>query len=220
MFKPLAALLPLAMLSACISFGAKPPPTLLTLRTTAEVPVGQRQVAAAGAATTRSTLTLGGQPVGSVTNGPLVASNSITVSVPTATQEIATVRVPVQATPTSIAYLKNAAWVEPPARAFGRLLGDTLTARSGRVVLSSAQSFQTGASQLTGDLRAFGVDAASNSAVVVFDAALLRTSGGGIEKQRFEARVPVAAIDATNAGVGLNAAANQIAAQVADWVGR
>lgn len=220
MFKPLAVLLPLAALSGCISFGAKPPPTLLTLRTDAQVPVGQRQVAAAGVATTRSTLTLGGQPVGSVTNGPLVGSNSITVTVPTATQEIATVRVPVQATPTSIAYIKNAQWVEPPARAFARLLGDTLTARSGRVVLSSAQSFQTGSAQLTGDLRSFGVDAASNSAVVVFDAALLRTSGGGIEKQRFEARVPVAAIDAASAGVGLNAAANQVAAQVADWVGR
>ena len=218
--KPLALLLPLS-LASCISFGAKPPPSLLTLRTAAQVPVGQPQVAAAAPGTTRSTLSFGGQPVASVTDGPVAGGSSITVATLNATQEIATNRVPVQSTPTSVAYIKNAVWVEPPARAFARVLGDTLTARTGRVVLSSAQSFQTGAAQLTGDLRTFGIDAASQSAVVVFDAALVRASAGGaIEKQRFEARVPVAAIDPANAGVGLNAAANQVAAQVADWVGR
>ena len=218
--KTLALLLPLA-LAGCITIGAKPPPSLLTLTTAARVPVGQPQFAVASPGTTRSTLSLGGQPVASVTDGPVAGGGSITVATPTATQEIATVRVPVQSTPTSVAYIKNAQWVEPPARAFARVLGDTLTARTGRVVLSQAQSFQTGAAQLTGDLRTFGIDAASNSAVVVFDAALVRSSASGaIEKQRFEARVPVAAIDAADAGVGLNAAANQVAAQVADWVGR
>jgi cholesterol transport system auxiliary component len=33
-------------------------------------------------------------------------------------------------------------------------------------------------------------------------------------------RVPVAAIDAVNAGPALGQAANQVAAEVADWVGR
>ena len=218
--KKLAPLLPALALAGCISFGAKPPPSLLTLRTAEQVPVGQRQVAATSPATTRSTLTLGNQPIATVTNGPLAGSNSITVETISATQEIATNRVPVQATPTTVAYIKNALWVEPPARAFARVLSDTVTARTGRVVLSSSQSFQTGSAQLSGDLRSFGIDAASSSAVVVFDAALLRTTGGGIEKQRFEARVPVSAIDPQDAGVGLNAAANQVAAQVADWVGR
>ena len=217
--KKLGLLLPLA-LAGCISFGAKPPPFLLMLHTAAQVPVGQRQVAAASPATTRSTLSVGNQPVASVTDATIGGGNSITVSTPSATQEIATVRVPVQATPTTVAYIKNAQWVEPPARAFARVLGDTLTARTGRVVLNSAQSFQTGAAQLTGELRAFGIDPGSSSAVVVFDAALLRSATGGLEKQRFEARVPVAAIDAANAGVGLNQAANQVATQVADWVGR
>ena len=219
--KTLVPLIAFTGLAGCISFGAKPPPQLLTLTSTAQVPVGQQQVAAVAPGSTASTLSIGGQPVATVTNQQVPAgSSSITIQVPTVPQELATARVPVQASATSVAYIKNAVWVEPPAQAFARVLGDTVTARTGRVVLSSAQSYQTGSAQMTGELRRFGIDAASQSAVVVFDASLLRATGGGIVKQRFEARVPVASIDAVGAGTGLNAAANQVAAQVADWVGR
>lgn len=212
-------------LAGCISFGAKPPPSLLTLTSSAEVPVGQQQLAAVAPGASASTLSVGGRAVATVTSGPVAVgggagSSSITVQTPSVPQELATPRVPVQATPTTIAYIKGALWVAPPAQGFQRMLGDTITARTGRVVLSSAQSFQTGSAQLTGELRQFGIDSASRSAVVVYDASLLRASGGGIAKQRFEARVPVTAVDAANAGTGLNAAANQVAVQVADWVGR
>lgn len=215
-----AAALPLA-LAGCISFGAKPPPALLTLTATAQPPVGQPQRAAISPATTRSTLAIGGRPVATLTNEPVVAgTSSITIDTPVVPQEIATPRVPVLATPGSIAYVKDAQWVEPPAQLFARLLGDTVTTRTGRVVLSTAQSFQAGGATLTGELRRFGLDASARTAVVTFDAALIRATGGGIEKQRFEASVPVTSIDAAGAGAGLNQAANQVAAQVADWVGR
>ena len=215
---PLAATVALA---GCITFGAKPPPSLLTLTSTAQPAVGQQQVAAVAPGTTASTLSVGGQQLGTVTTTAVPAgSSSITIQVPTVPQALATARVPVQATATTIAYIKGAVWVEPPAQAFARVLGDTVTARTGRVVLSSAQSYQTGSAQLTGELRQFGIDAASQSAIVVYDASLLRATGGGIAKQRFEAHVLVASVDAQGAGIGLNAAANQVAAQVADWVGR
>ncbi|MDA4831234.1 hypothetical protein NY536_07105, partial [Enterobacter hormaechei] len=55
-------------------------------------------------------------------------------------------------------------------------------------------------------------------AVVIYDAALTRAGKDTVEKRRFEARVPVAAIDAANAGTGLSQAANQVAAEVAAWV--
>ena len=64
---------------------------------------------------------------------------------------------------------------------------------------------------------------------MTFDATLVRdrpadANGArapqAFEKRRFEARVPVAAIDAASAGVALNRAANQVAMQVADWIGR
>ncbi len=224
--KTLVSLAATVALAGCISFGAKPPPVLLTLTTSAQVPVGQQQAAAVSPGTTASTLSLGGQPVATVTNQSLAPQQggggtaSITIQVPTVPQELATPRVPVQASPTTVAYIKQAIWVEPPAQGFQRVLSDTITARTGRIVLSSAQSYQTGSAQLTGELRTFGIDAASRSAVVVYDASLLRATGSGLVKQRFEARVSVASVDAEGAGVGLNSAANRVAAEVADWVGR
>lgn len=71
-------------------------------------------------------------PVGQTQDsGP---GRSITIQVPSSPQELATARVPVQENPTSIAYVKDAQWAEPPARLFARLMADTLTARVGRVV--------------------------------------------------------------------------------------
>ncbi|MBB4152732.1 cholesterol transport system auxiliary component [Sphingomonas jinjuensis] len=187
----LAAAMPLA---GCVSFGAKPPPSLLTLSSTAEVPVGQQQSSA--------------------------SAKTVTIAVPAVPQSLATTRVPVQATPTTIAYVKDAAWAEVPARLFARLLADTVTARTGRVVLSQAQSIADPGARLGGELRQFGLDAGARQAVVIYDASLMRADSQNVEKRRFEARVPVAAIDADAAGTGLSQAANQVAGQVADWVGR
>ena len=187
----LASALPLA---ACFSFGAKPPPSLLTLQPAAPVPVGAQASSA--------------------------IAKSVTVQVPTVPQALATARVPVQASATSVAYLEKALWVEVPARLFARLLSDTLTTRSGRVVLSPAQSISDPGSRLGGELRAFGLDATTREAVVTYDASLVRANESAVEKRRFEARVPVATIDAVAAGPALNQAANQVAGEVADWVGR
>jgi cholesterol transport system auxiliary component len=186
----LAALLPLA---GCISFGAKPPPSLLTLTTAAPIAVGQAQSSA--------------------------SARAIVVAVPTTPAALAALRVPVQTTPTEIAYVENAQWVEPPARLFARLLADTLTA-GGTVVLTGVQSVDSPAGNLRGELRAFGFDATARTAVVTFDALLTRGGGTTVEKRRFEASVPVATIDATTAGTALNDAANQVAAQVAGWANR
>ncbi|WP_448501263.1 ABC-type transport auxiliary lipoprotein family protein [Sphingomonas sp.] len=185
------ALLPL---SACIRFGAEPPPALMTLSPASEVPVGQTQSSANG--------------------------STITIRIPSTPQEISVQRVPVRSADTQIAYVPDAQWAEPPARLFARLLSDTLTARTGRVVLSSRQSSIDPGAMLSGELRSFGLDATTREAVVVYDASLMRSGANNVEKRRFEARAPIAAVDATNAASALNAAANQVAVQVADWVGR
>ena len=62
----------------------------------------------------------------------------------------------------------------------------------------------------------FGIDASPQQAVVVFDAVVAQ--GTDIRTRRFEARVPVSAIEAQAVGTALNQAANQVAAEVADWV--
>ena len=179
-------------LGGCISFGPKPAKLLLTLTPVASLPVGQVQTSA--------------------------RARSIVVQVPVTAASLATTRIPVQATATSLAYVKDAAWAEPPARLFARLVSDTLTA-GGTVVLSGVQSVDSPASNLAGELRAFGFDAATRSAIVTFDGVLTRGGATTVEKRRFEARVPVAAIDAAAAGPALNDAANQVAAQVAAWAG-
>ncbi len=186
-----AALLPL---SACISFGAKPPPVLLTISSASIVPIGQVQDSSKSA--------------------------TITILVPSVSQALATNRVPVQASDTAIAYVAKAQWVEQPARLFARLLSDTVGAKTGRVVLSNAQSYADPGARLSGELRNFGVDATTNEAVVTYDAALIRGAASVVEKRRFEARVPVTAVEAGAVGIGLNQAANQVAGEVADWVGR
>lgn len=181
-------------LAGCISFGASPPPSLLTLESRASVPVGEvRRVEGAGAVTILS------------------------FAVP---QALATPRVPVQATPTSIAYVPDAQWAEPPARLFAKLVGDTVAARTGRVVFQTGQTVADPGARLGGELRAFGLDATTREGVVTFDAQLVRGEGQAVEKRRFEARVGLAGeIDATTAAASLNDAANRVATEVAEWVG-
>jgi len=179
-------------LSGCISFGAKPPASLLTL-----TPASSVQAAVSRSAT---------------------PGNAVTVVVPAAPQELRTNRVPVRAGATAVSYLKDAQWVEMPVALFGRLLSGTIAARTGRVVLDPDQfTFDPGV-RLTGTLQSFGIDAVASEAVVVYDAALARTPER-IETRRFETRVPVALVDAASAGPALNQAANQVAADVAAWIG-
>lgn len=183
-----------APLAGCFSFGETPPANLMTLSAATPVAIGQPQNSA-GAAT-------------------------ILIQVPSVPQSLATARVPVQSDATSIAYLPKAQWVEPPQRLFARLLADTVTAQTGRVVLSAAQSLVDPGARLTGELRNFGLDAGTREAVVTFDGALVRGAATSVEKRRFEARVPVAEISGEAAGPALNQAANQVAGEVAAWVGR
>ncbi len=188
------ALLLLLPLAGCISFGGKPPAALLTLNPQAPLPVGESQ---------RSNV-----------------AATITVAVPSLPQELSSSRIPVHSGGTAIAYVKDAQWVERPSQLFQRLLADTVTSRTGRLVLSSRQSMLDPGTYLMGELRTFGVDGDTGEAVVTFDAALIRGPETVVEKRRFEARVPVAPIEAAPVGAALNQAANQVALQVADWVGK
>jgi cholesterol transport system auxiliary component len=188
----LAAWLGALTLAGCISFGEKPPPSLLTLTPAAMVASGTERSAAAGSA--------------------------VTVVTPTVPQALQTLRVPVQATPTSIAYIKDAQWVEQPNRLFQHLLAETIAARTGRVVLDARQSTLDPGTRLTGTLQSFGLDAASGQAVVIYDAELARNQGEMVETRRFTAQAPASA-NPQSIATALNACANQVATQVADWLG-
>ena len=71
---------------------------------------------------------------------------------------------------------------------------------------------------LSGSLLEFGVDAAAMEAVVVYDAVKL-VRGQVVEKRRFEAKKSVTVMEAAPVGAALNDAANDVAGQIADWIG-
>ena len=184
-----AALFPLA-LSACFG-GASVPDQLLTLTAAEGRPAATPRDAGAGEAST--------------------------VVDPTVPQALRTTRVPVYVDDTTIQYLKDAVWVENPGPLFGRLVGEVIAARTGRVVLDSRQFSHDPGTQLTGQLLKFGLDPTSMEVVVVYDAAIDR-GATGISTNRFESRVSVAESSPAAVAPALNQAANQVAEQVAAWV--
>jgi cholesterol transport system auxiliary component len=178
-------------LTSCVSFGAKPPPSLLVLTA--------NQTVAAG--TMKS-----GDP-----------ASALVVLIPDVPRKLDTNRVPVQINGSSIAYLKDAVWADKPARLMQSLLTEAIAAKNGRLVLGEVDAGGKAQQYLSGSLTEFGLDSARNEAVVIYDAVKLYR-GKEVEKRRFEARRPVIAIEPSYAGNALNLAANDVAGQVADWM--
>lgn len=195
-FRPLKSaglLAATAALSACVSFGgAEPPPSLLSL--------SPDQKMAAGA----------------MRSGP--QTGSLVVALPAAPQKLNTIRVPVQTAGTGIAYLKDAVWVDKPARLFQDLLSETIAAKNDRLVLTATEAGGKAQTYITGELVNFGLDGPSLTVIVTYDAVKM-TKDQPVEKKRFEASENVFAPEPGPVGEGLNKAANKVAADVADWVG-
>ena len=191
--KLLLALPAVLALSGCFG-GAKAPSELLTLTSAQSRP----------AATPRSA----GQ------------GEAITVAVPAVPQALRTNRIPVYVSETTIQYMTDGAWVEQPGALFARLLGDTIAARTGRVVLDPSQYSNDPGSRITGTLVKFGLDPAAMQVVIVYDAVLARSgANGAVVTNRFEAHLPVAAATPAAVAPALNQAANQLATEVAAWIG-
>ena len=188
----LAVLAPALLLGGCISFGGEPPESLLTLTPTATAPAG-----AGGSSTAGSALVM----------TEFEAPSALDVT-----------RVPVQVSDTELAYLKDAVWVEKPARLFRRLIAETIRTRSGRVVVDGDDPGVLADNRLSGTLRQFGYDARTGSVVVVFDA-VRPGEGSAVTTRRFQAVVPGVAADVASVGPALNQAANDVAVQVAEWIG-
>ena len=186
------ALAATAMLAGCISLGEDPPASLLSLTPAAAVAPG------------------------TAISGDV--ANAIEVVEPDAPARLDVTRVPVQIDDTNVAYLKDAVWVEKPARLFRRLLGETIRARGNRLVIDGDDPALTPRVQLRGTLREFGYDARTSSVVVRYDA-IRDVNGQQVMTRRFESVIPGVAAEAGPVGEALNRAANDVAAQVAEWVG-
>ena len=185
-----------AGLSACSLGGmlgaGKPPANLLSL--TPQAPLPAQIVRSAG------------------------AGEAVTISVPTIAKELRSVRVPVQVSPTQVAYVTDLQWVDTPDRLFQELLAETVRRTTGRVVLDPNQATLDPGVSVSGQLQRFGYDQASGNVIVRFDAARAADGGSRVDTRRFEARVPASG-DAVTVGPAINQAANQVALEVASWIG-
>ena len=177
---------------ALLGGGPKPPPWLLTLAPTAPAPASMVRSANAGEA--------------------------VTIEVPVIPKELRSLRVPAQSGETAIAYIEDLQWVDTPDRLFQDLLQETVLRTTNRVVIDPKQARLDPGLVISGQLSSFGYEAGAGSVLVRYDAALSAAGGTRVETRRFEARAPA---DGTAATVGpaLNQAANQVALDVARWIG-
>jgi cholesterol transport system auxiliary component len=179
-------------LGGMLGGGSKAPLTLVTLTPEAAEPASIARTAAAGQA--------------------------VTIETPAVQRELSTVRVPVQLTPTDIQYVANLQLSDTPAKLFQGLLAETVRRTTSRVVLGASQTSLDPGLTVSGELQRFGYDASTGQVVVTYDGSLSTAGGNRVDTRRFTATVPA---DGTAASVGpaLNRAANQVALDVAKWIG-
>ena len=190
-----SAVIALALgLSGCSGLlgGGKPPANLVSLTPEAAEPAQLARSAAAGQA--------------------------VTIETPTVPKELSAVRVPVQVSPTDVQYVANLTLVDTPDRLFQALLQETVRRTTNRVVLDPNQTGFDPGLTVNGQLQRFGYDASTGQVVVTYDGSLSAGGGARVETRRFTATAPA---DGTAATVGpaLNRAANQVALDVAKWIG-
>jgi cholesterol transport system auxiliary component len=178
-------------LSSLMGGGGKPPVMLQTLTPEAADPGAVVRSAAAGQA--------------------------VTIETPVIENELRTVRVPVQISPTDLQYVTNLQWVDTPDKLFQNLVEETVRRTTNRVVLNPNQTGVDPGIVLRGELEKFGYNGQTGQVEVAYDATRT-TSAAEVQTRRFVANVPA---DGSGASVGpaLNSAANQVAQQVAQWIG-
>lgn len=188
----LLALPLLLALGGCISLGGDPPASLLTLSAEARAPAGPGMAAG--------------------DDRPVIAVLAFDTPA-----KLDVLRVPVAVSDTELAYLQEAFWVEKPARLFRRLVGETIRARGGAMVVDGDDTSTLATMRMRGTLIDMGYVAPDSAVVVRFDAVRIDAEGK-VTTRRFEARETGVPAESRAVGAALNVAANRVASEVADWV--
>ncbi|WP_156170831.1 ABC-type transport auxiliary lipoprotein family protein [Croceicoccus naphthovorans] len=144
-------------------------------------------------------------------------TNAIVVFAPEVDDRLDVNRVPVQVDETGVAYLKDATYVDRPARLFQHLLAETLRAKSGRLVIEGEDPGVQVRTRVYGRLIEAGYDAQTSSVSVVYDAIAI-TPDGSVRQERFGSTVDGVPAEAASVAPALNRAANAVALQAAEWV--
>ncbi|GLR46609.1 ABC-type transport auxiliary lipoprotein family protein [Sphingomonas astaxanthinifaciens] len=169
--------------------GGKVPPTLLTLTPSAAEAAIDRTAA---------------------------AGQAVTIELPVTGKEIRQVRVPVLEGSGQVTYVKDLQYLETPDRLFQQLVSETVKRTTNRVVVDPRQTGIDPGTRVSGVLERFGYDTATGQVIVTYDATAAR--GATVQTRRFTASVPADGT-ARTVGPAINQAANDVARQVAAWIG-
>ena len=148
------------------------------------------------------------------------------VTPPETIAELRPPRIAVFTSLTGVAYLPNARWVDPPARLMTRLLEDRLQDASTGIVITPRQ-FEVGYNYLLNSrLTGFNLDVRDGThfARVELEASLITAPTASapdqeiVGVQRFSATRQLSSLDPLSVTENLNAAANDVATQLANWL--
>jgi|GEM_PF-1884439 len=157
---------------------------------------------------------------------PRALPSPLMVATPDPIAELRPPRIAVFTSLTGVSYLPNSRWIDPPSRLMARLLEERLRRASSGMVLSPRQ-FDVGYDfRLNTRLVGFHVDATGgeHTARVALEAVLLRTPTKDmpapqvIASARFATERPLRSVQPDHVTETLNAAANEVAAQLIDWI--
>lgn len=185
-----AATLALA-LAGCLSLGPKVPDQLINF-------------------TAREVATPGKSSAGAVTD-------AIFVFEPEVEDRLDVNRLPVQIDATSVAYLKDATYVDRPARLFQHLVAETLRARHGGLVVEGDDPGIKVRTRLYGRLVEAGYDARTSSVVFTYDAVAVGPDGT-MRQRRFGSTIPGITAEVAAVAPAMNEAANNVAGEVSGWL--
>ncbi len=96
---------------------------------------------------------------------------------------------------------------------------ETVIRTTNRVVLDPKQSSLDPGVTITGNLSRFGYDAQEGGVIVRYDAAMTRAGGNAGRDPRASRRARQPTARASTVAPAINAAANRVAIEVAQWVG-
>lgn len=191
---PLIAMLMVAPLSGCISFGEDPPAQLMSLSSDARLPASETRTAQ--------------------------DRTAVSVAIPVTIAALRNQRMAVATPGTAFAYLPKALWSDMPTHLFRDLLAETIEAKTGRFVPDARNAAINPDTRLAGTIAAFQLLSGQGKVVVIYDATLARSGSGEIRTRRFEATAPTASERPESVAAALNRASNAVANDVADWIGK
>ena len=180
-------------LSGCLSFGAKPPPSLIRLAPVAQPAADSGQVVGPG--------------------------RSVTVMFPHGPTEFSLPRVAVKSAGGTLTYIKGAQFADQPYKLLRDLFASVIEARTGRPVLDGRNYHLAPGIRIDTQLDDFSIDADRRQADLAV-AVIRQSADGTVTTRRFEGHAPVSAITPAGVAPALAQAANQVATGIADWIGR